>query len=292
MSNRDGPIGVFDSGVGGLSILLALLRQLPSEDYYYLADEAHCPYGSRAAQQIKDLSASIAGHLISLGAKMVVVACNTASTVALDYLRQTYPNMRFVGIVPAVKPAASLTQSGVIGVLATPNTLHSHIYHELLEDFASDTQVISRACHGLVEQVEAGELESHKTMGLLRRYVEPMIEGGADTIVLGCTHYPFLIPALRHIVGDEINVIEPSMAIARQAGRVLARDGLARHSHMQGRLVCATTGDAIAFGCQLRKLLDQDSKAAQLVWVDGQISIQSNTVAKEDSREVEDICAS
>jgi glutamate racemase len=263
---KDGPLGVFDSGVGGLSVVRALLAQLPQESLLYVADEAHCPYGYRALSDIRALSEGISRYLIEQGAKVIVVACNTASAAALEYLRATFPATPMVGIVPAVKPAVQSTRSGVVGVLATPATIQGRLYQEVLAQYAGGARIISCACPGLVEHVEAGDLDGPETMALLREYVEPLLEAGADTLVLGCTHYPFLIPALRRLTGDAVNLVEPSDAIARQTRRVLERDGLLADSERLPQRIYATTGHEAQLTNALRRLFGQWHKVRCLYW--------------------------
>ncbi len=263
----DGPIGVFDSGVGGLSVVRGLLAELPAERLYYVADSANCPYGPRSEGEIQALSEEISRFLIGQGAKLIVVACNTASAAALAHLRAVFPATPFVGMVPAVKPAAQITHSGAIGVLATPATFSGRLYQEVVEHYASGARVVSQICPGLVECVEAGDLDGPQTMALLRGYVEPLLAAGADTLVLGCTHYPFLTPALRRIVGEAIAIIEPSAAIARQAARVLEREGLLRPAaSAPPQHVFATTGDPAQLTRSLRRLLGVKAEGQALRW--------------------------
>ena len=251
-----GSIGVFDSGVGGLSVVRALVQQLPGEALLYVADAAHCPYGARSKHEIRALSAGISRFLLSQGAKVIVVACNTASAAALAHLRETFPDTRFVGMVPPVKPAAQMTRTGVVGVLATPVTFHGRLYGDVVEHFGEGVRVLSTTCAGLVEQVEAGDLDGPETIRLLQACVEPLIRAGADTLVLGCTHYPFLIPALRRLVGNEVTLVEPSEAIAAQTVRVLREAGLLREGAHEVQRIYATTGDGQRLEKALCRLLD------------------------------------
>lgn len=266
-----GPIGVFDSGVGGLSVLRALLGALPAESYYYLADSANCPYGSRSAEEIRRLSAGIARHLIVRGAKVLVVACNTASAAALASLREAFPLVPVIGMVPAVKPAAERTRTGVVGVLATPATFGGRLFSEVVERHAHGARVLSQTCHGLVERIEAGDLDSPATVGLLRSYVEPLLEAGADTLVLGCTHYPFVVPALRSIVGDGVALVEPSEAIARQTARVLAREGLVAPDGAVPTRIYATSGPTGPLEESVARLLGIACRAVPLRWRSGDL---------------------
>jgi glutamate racemase len=262
----DDPIGVFDSGVGGLSVVRALVAQLPQENLLYVADAAHCPYGARAPEEIRHLSEGISRYLIAQGAKVVVVACNTASAAALRHLRETFPQTPFVGMVPAVKPAAQLTQSGVVGVLATPITIGGALYEEVVEQYGVGVRVISRACPGLVERVEEGDLDGPATLELVRDCVTPLLRAGADTLVLGCTHYPFLIPLLRRLVGDGVHILEPSDAVARQTGRVLGRLGLLRRGGEAPRALYTTSGEPRRLAVAVERLLGQKADVRQLLW--------------------------
>ena len=216
------PIGVFDSGVGGLTVLREIRRQLPDEPVIYIADQAHVPYGSRPLEEVRQFSKFIAQFLINRSCKLVVVACNTASAAALHHLRATFPEIPFVGMEPAVKPAAETTQTGIVGVLATPATFQGTLYASLIERFASGVQIHQDTCSGLVGQIEAGNLDSIETRQILEKAIYPMLAHGVDTIVLGCTHYPFVIPMIEEIAGPQVSVIDPAPAVARQVSRVIS----------------------------------------------------------------------
>ena len=184
-------IGVFDSGLGGLSVLRELVAALPQADFLYVSDAGHCPYGGKRAAEITDRAEAITDFLLAQGAKLIVVACNTATIAAIESLRATYA-VSFVGMEPAVKPAAALTQSGVVGVLATGAALAGEKLHALIERHAAGVRVLTQPCPGLVERVEAGAIDTPETRTLVRRYTAPLLAQGADVLVLGCTHYPFL----------------------------------------------------------------------------------------------------
>jgi len=218
--NPANPIGVFDSGVGGLSVLREIRRALPGEDLLYVADSGHAPYGDKSRQFIEARSLAITEFLISRQAKAIVVACNTATGAAVTTLRAKFP-MPIIAMEPAVKPAAENTRSGVIGVMATSRTLVSDNFVKLFARYGEDAKVLGQACPGLVEQVEAGDLSGDKTRLLLEGYVRPLLEQGADTIVLGCTHYPFLAPLIQDIAGPDVAVIDSAAAVARQLRRRL-----------------------------------------------------------------------
>ncbi|MCX6034415.1 MAG: glutamate racemase [Chloroflexi bacterium] len=219
------PVGVFDSGVGGLSVLRAIRQQLPKESILYFGDQGHVPYGPRSVEEIRGFSYAITRFLLSLGAKLIVVACNTASAVALHSLRQAFPDISFVGMEPAVKPAAENTRTGVVGVLATPATFQGALYASVVERFAGNVTLLQNTCPGLVQQIEDGALDSSKTREILESALSPMIGRGIDVVVLGCTHYPFVIPLIQEIVGPDVRVIDPAPAVARQVVRLLDSAG-------------------------------------------------------------------
>ncbi len=227
--HKNAPIGVFDSGVGGLSVLREIQTLLPDETLLYVADSGHVPYGEKTAEFIRQRSTVITDFLLEQGAKALVVACNTATAAAIVELRAQYPELPIIGMEPAVKPAAAATRSGVVGVLATTGTLQSAKFAALLDRFASDVRVITRPCPGLVELIEAGELHSDVTRQLLRSYVDPLLAEGCDTLILGCTHYPFIKPLLLELVPPSVTLIDTGMAVAKQLQRLLGeRDLLAQ----------------------------------------------------------------
>ena len=216
----DSPIGVFDSGVGGLAILQAIRRELPDEDLLYVADSANAPYGDRAESFIADRVDAIAAFLIESGAKAIVAACNTASVVAIERLR-SWSSVPVVAIEPAIKPASRATGSGVVAVLATTRTIASESVARLCAAYGGGVEILLQACPGLVEQVERADLTGRETRALLERYISPLLAAGADTIVLGCTHYSFLGDTIRAIVGPEVSLVDPAAAVARQTARRL-----------------------------------------------------------------------
>ncbi len=277
-------IGIFDSGVGGLSVLRAVRAQLPCHPVVYLADQAHVPYGARTKDEVRAFSAAITQFLLDRGAQEIIVACNTASAAALYYLRETLPGTPFVGMEPAVKPAASNTRSGVIGVLATPVTFQGELYASVVERFASGVTVLQDACPGLVKQIEDGQLDAPETRAILERALQPMIAKGVDTVVMGCTHYPFVIPLIQQIVGPGVQVIDPAPAVARQAGRLLEARGL--QMYCDGVFAAAaepakaarkaevwyyTTGDPYHLGEMLPRLLGERHDVQYISWKYGQL---------------------
>lgn len=277
MSNAD-PIGIFDSGVGGLSVWREVADRLPHEDILYLADQAHVPYGSRSLDEVQEFAEGITRFLLEQGAKVIVVACNTASAAALYYLRQRFPDVPFVGMEPALKPAAQQTRTGVVGVLATQATFQGALFASLMERYGNDVRVLTQACPGWVEAVEAGALDVPETEALLRRYLEPLIDAGADQLVLGCTHYPFLRPMIERVVGPGVAVIDPAPAVARQTARVLAQRGLETDSGRLGHHVFYTTGDAASFAALLRRLVPpagEDAAISPVRWQGGTIILES-----------------
>jgi glutamate racemase len=257
------PIGVFDSGVGGLSVLREIQARLPDESLLYVADSGHVPYGEKSPEFIRERSQKIAEFLLGQGVKALVLACNTATAAAVADLRARYPELPIVGMEPAVKPAAAATRSGVVGVLATTGTLKSAKFAALLDRFASDVRVITQPCPGLVEQVEAGELDSPRTRELLRGWVEPLLAEGCDTLILGCTHYPFIRPLLRELVPESVRLVDTGAAVARHLQSLLDQRGLRATAPAQGiRLWCS--GDVAAMQAVLPKLLLELATVAAL----------------------------
>jgi glutamate racemase len=213
-------IGVFDSGVGGLSVLREIRNTIPHAPIIFFGDQYHVPYGPRSLNEVLSFSRIITRFLINLGAEMIVVACNAASAAALIELRKEFPAIPFVGMEPAVKPAAEKTLTGTVGVLATPATFQGKLYASVIERFANGVKIVQDTCPGLVQQIEKADFNSEATVNILKKAIEPMINAGIDKVVLGCTHYPFVIPAIQQIVGPKIQVIDPAPAIARQTAKI------------------------------------------------------------------------
>ncbi|MCW5516129.1 glutamate racemase [Muriicola sp. Z0-33] len=222
---QQGPIGIFDSGVGGTSIWREINRLLPSENSIYLADSKNAPYGEKSASEIIQLSAKNADLLIEKGCKLIVVACNTATTNAIDYLRENYP-LPFIGIEPAIKPAALNSKSKTIGVLATKGTLTSELFSKTAKDHAANIKVVEQEGKGLVSLIESGAINDKATEDILKSYLKPMIAADIDHLVLGCTHYPYLIPILRKLLPEQVRIIDCGEAVARQTKKVLQENNL------------------------------------------------------------------
>lgn len=268
LNKSDAQIGIFDSGVGGLSVLRAVRQALPQEALIYLADQAHVPYGPRPVEQVRAFAEGITRYLQSQGVKLIVVACNTASAAALHSLRQTFPELPFVGMEPAVKPAAEHTQTGVVGVLATPATFQGALYASVVERFASGVTVLQDTCPGLVMEIEAGHLDTAEVRAILEKALHPMLAQGIDTVVLGCTHFPFVIPLIEDIVGPGVRVIDPAPAIARQVARLLEVNNLTTTADQQGSVRYLTSGDPDQLAALLPRLLGERGELRQVRWID------------------------
>jgi glutamate racemase len=254
-------IGVFDSGLGGISVLREIRQRMPAASLAYVADSAWVPYGLQSEEFIRQRAQSLSRFLLEHGADVIVVACNTATAAAVPLLRATLP-VPIVGMEPAVKPATAATRSGIVGVLATVGTLHSARFAALLDQFGGEIQVLTRACHGLVEQVEAGDLDGPETRELVERYVLPLVKAGADTLVLGCTHYPFLRTLIEATAGPGVRVIDTGEAVARRLEQV-AR-ALGPRFHTSSDVAFWTSGDVAALTGPLRKLWGEPVGLANL----------------------------
>ncbi len=274
MVSSRAPIGIFDSGVGGLSVLKEIRVQLPNESVLYFADQGHVPYGPRDREEVRLFSEQITHFLLGLGAKLIVVACNTASAAALQHLRKTFPDTSFVGMEPAVKPAAESTQSRIVGVLATPATFQGALYASVVERFATGVTILQDTCPGLVGQIENGDLDASVTREILENALHPMLEKGVDTIVLGCTHYPLVIPLIKQIAGPEVRVIDPAPAIARQASHLLDTAGLHNPSQLIGVLRFFTSGEAQRLAIHLPTLLGETGNIQKIIWVGKEIQLK------------------
>ena len=241
------PIGIFDSGVGGISVLREIRQLLPRENLIYYADSGHCPYGGKPREAIIERANFITDFMLARHVKMVVVACNTATIAAVESLRDTYP-IPFVGMEPAVKPAAAVTRSGVVGVLATGAALGGEKFHKLVAQHAQGVRLITQPCPGLVECVEQGDLQGETARRLIMQYTKPLLAQGADTLVLGCTHYPFLRPLIAEIIGPQVHLLDTGAAVAQQVRRVLEREKLLNANAVTREIEWHTSGDEAAFG--------------------------------------------
>jgi glutamate racemase len=249
------PIGFFDSGVGGLTIWRAAKKLLPDESLIFLADSGHVPYGEKSTVELRELTASISRFLLSKDVKLIVVACNTATVHCIGYLRETFPQVPFVGVVPVVKTLARRTRTGTIAVLSTPATSQSPYLAGLIEEFASDKHVINIGCDGLEDLVESGEVRTAKTAALLERHLAPVRESHADVVGLGCTHYPFLRQRIKRLLGPGVRVYDPSRPVARRVRQLLAAgESFAGPAH-QPEYSFYTTGDPTLFARVASKLL-------------------------------------
>ncbi|NML35259.1 glutamate racemase [Paraburkholderia antibiotica] len=272
------PIGIFDSGLGGLSVLRAVRAQLPDEALLYVADSLYAPYGERDDDFITDRTLAIGAWLVERGAKALVVACNTATAQSIAQVREQLP-IPLIGVEPGIKPAALQSKSRVAGVLATQATLRSARFQGLLERYAADCRFLCQPGHGLVQAVERCDVGSAELRALLRSYLEPMLEAGADTLVLGCTHYPFLDAAIRDIVGERLALIDTSVAIARQLERVLDQHGL--------RAAAPAAATALPRFYSTDDGLHQQQLAATLLQIEAtveQVRIPSRRTSAPDSR--------
>ena len=261
-------LGVFDSGIGGLSVLRAIRAQIPAQPVIYFGDQLHVPYGARSLDQVREFSRVVVKFLLSQGAAQIVVACNTASVAALHPLRDEFPQIPFVGMEPAVKPAAELTQTGVVGVLATYATFQGELYASVVERFAKGVTVLQDPCTGLVAEIEKGNLDGAETRAILERALNPMLEKGIDTVVMGCTHYPFVIPLIQQIVGPGVRVIDPAPAVARQTRRLLELHNLLAPGESPAEVRYITSGSPKKFAEMLVHLLGESHAVEQALWQD------------------------
>jgi glutamate racemase len=269
-------IGVFDSGVGGLSVLRAIRDLLPAQPVLYLADQTHVPYGERTLDEVRLFSHAITRYLLLEGCRLIVVACNTASVAALKSLRDEFTDVPFVGMEPAVKPAAEQTRSRVVGVLATFATFQGQMYTSVVERFAQGVTLLQNHCPGLVAQIEKGNFNGIETENILRNALEPMMAKGVDTIVMGCTHYPFVIPLIQKITGPGVKVIDPAPAIARQVRRLLEQHGWVSPSSEKSRVQFITTGDNQEFARLLPIFTQEPPLVSKVNWSTNPLQITVN----------------
>jgi len=271
-SSKSLKVGVFDSGVGGLSVLRSIHDRLPHPEIVFFADQAHVPYGRRQLDEIRSFSQQITLFLLERDIDLLVVACNTASAAALKFLRQQFPRLPIVGMEPAVKPASEQTRTRAVGVLATPATFQGELYQSLVHKYGEGLQIYQDTCPGLVEEIEAGNLTGEKTRSILENALLPMIELNVDTIVLGCTHYPFVIDTMRRIAGKHIQVIDPAPAVARRVQALLnqqfpERMPIASSASTQ----FFTSGDPLVLQKQIKLLIGLETTVRSAHWEDGKV---------------------
>ena len=273
--DSNGPIGVFDSGIGGLSVLRHIHAQLPHEHLLYFADSGFAPYGNKPEAVIVERSLQIADFLLQRGAKALVVACNTATAASIKALRERYPALPVVGVEPGLKPAAALSRTRIVGVLATERTLASEKFKLLQEQItaATDVQFLLQACIGLADQIEKNELDSATTRTMVKGFVAPLLQQGADTLVLGCTHYPFVQPLIEEIIRTEtskpISIVDTGDAVARQLARLLVQHGQIRVAHDKGSLRAFTTGNHGALSSVFAGLLNLHPEVGEVALAGG-----------------------
>jgi len=253
-------IGVFDSGIGGLSILDEALDQLPEHDYIYLADSANAPYGEKSSEWIAARSLALCQYLAEEGCDAIVVACNTATAEAIKDIRQKL-NIPIIGVEPGIKPAAMQTQNGIVGVLATEATLNSDKFNALLATLPANCQFIKQAGAGLVPLIESGEADGEDTLELLAKHLEPIQDAGADTLVLGCTHYPFLRKAIRKLLGDSITLIDTGEAVVRQLKRQLEDNETTHSEDACGSVLFMSSKDEVTLLRMAQELMSSDLSA-------------------------------
>lgn len=267
------PIGIFDSGIGGLTVMNSMRQALPRERLLYFGDTLHVPYGPRTLEEVRGFSFAITEALMAQGCKLIVIACNTASAAALAEVRQRWPDLPFVGMEPAVKPAVEHTNTGVVGVIATVATFQSELYASVVDRFSAGVRVLHQPCPGLVKQIEAGEFDTPRTESMLRGWIEPMLAQGIDALVLGCTHYPIIRPLIERIVGPGVRVIDPAPAVARQVARLLRERGLeAPPDAVDGSMIW-TSGDPDGFQAMMLRMGMALMAVSRATWADGSLSL-------------------
>jgi glutamate racemase len=262
VSAQSAKIGVLDSGIGGLSVLQEIHRQLPSTPTLYIGDQAHLPYGPRSADEIYTFVEAMTRFLVEQGAAVVVLACNSASAGGLEQVRRAYPDIPFVGMEPAIKPSAEATRTGVVGVLTTRATANGALYQRVLARYAASTHVITQVTPELVTIAESGSQDSPEAEQIIRAYVEPLLEAHADQIVLACTHFPFLKDAIGKITGPEVTIVDPSAAVARQVARVWPTH--LRPQAAENRYF--TSGSVDQFRLMLNRLIGVDAPVTAVRW--------------------------
>ncbi len=266
VNDRQGTIGVFDSGTGGLTILIELMGLLPEERFVFFGDTAHCPFGKRSADEIRTFAAAASEFFLCQGAKLIVLACNYASVVARETLRQRYP-VPFVAVVPAVKPASQVTKTRKIGVMATDAVSRNPLFLALVEELRNGAETLTIGCTRLVEHCEAGQLDGPEVEATIHGYIDPLLAQGVDTLVLGCTHFPLLRPAIERVAGPGVTVIDSGVAVARQARHVLEERHLLREGDTplsdDERLALYCSGDPDAFSAVASMILGRPVRVQQ-----------------------------
>ncbi|MCB0459638.1 MAG: glutamate racemase [Flavobacteriaceae bacterium] len=261
--NSSSPIGIFDSGVGGLSIWKEIVSLLPNEDTIYLADSKNAPYGEKSKQEIIELCIKNTELLLKKGCKIIVVACNTATTNAIGYLRTNY-DVPFIGIEPAIKPAALQTKTGAVGILATKGTLSSELFHETSKKFTEGITVIEQIGEGLVPLIEKGQIESEEMQKLLQKHLQPMLAKHIDYLVLGCSHYPFLLAEIQKITGNNVTIIDSGEAVARQTKAILEKNNLLNNTKHQTSHTIFTNSK----NSSIKKILEILEKDVEVQYLD------------------------
>ncbi len=266
--HTQGTIGVFDSGTGGLTVLVELMRILPEERFVFFGDTAHCPFGKRSADEIRGFAAAASEFFISQDAKLIVLACNYASVVARESLRQRY-TVPFVAVVPAVKPASQVTKTGKVGVMATDAVSRNPLFLALVEELRNGAETFTIGCTRLVEHCEAGEFDGPAVEATLHGYIDPLLAQGVDTLVLGCTHFPLLRPAIEQVAGPNVTIIDSGIAVARQARHVLEERQMLRESSAPlsdaDRLQVYCSGDPLAFSDVASTIIGRPIQAHQVL---------------------------
>lgn len=257
---HNSPIGIFDSGVGGLTIYEEIHRLLPNENIIYLADSKNAPYGEKSKEEIIQISVKNTEFLLSQGCKLIVVACNTASTNAVKHLRHTY-GVPFIRVQPAIKPAAINSKTKVVGILATKSTLKSELLYETSQRFAQGVEVVEQVGEGLVDLIESGKMHTPEMNSLLKKYISPMLEKNIDHLVLGCTHYPFLTDQIKEIVGDQVEILDSGEAIARQTKVILEQEHLLNSESGEIQRVFYTNKDTQV----MQKILNEFDEGFQAI---------------------------
>ena len=260
---KNNPVGVFDSGVGGLSLLQCIREELPGEDIIYIADSRYAPYGDKGSGYIEGRAIAMSGFLVEKKAKAIVVACNTATAAAIKKLREIH-SVPIIGMEPGVKPAMAITRSGTVGILATTETLKSEKFRTLAERFRNECEIITQACPGLVEKVEQISLTDHETIELVEKYLGTLMSKGADTIVLGCTHYLFLTDIIKRIAGEGINVIDTGKAVAKEVCRRLKEADILSNGSGRGREYFYTSGNTEKVTDIIRNLWSEEAEVKPL----------------------------